>query len=36
MKVASIKGFAFVTGILLVGLALTPFVQSFNGRKGIL
>jgi hypothetical protein len=36
MKVGSLKGFAMLTGVLLVGLALTPFVQSFNGRKGIL
>lgn len=31
-----LKSFAITTAILLVGLALTPFVQSFNGKKGIL
>lgn len=36
MKVGSLKGFALLTGALLLGLALTPFVRGFNGRKGIL
>lgn len=36
MKVGSLKGFALLTGAMLLGLALTPFVQGFNGRKGIL
>lgn len=36
MKVASVKGVAMLTAILLVGLALTPFVKGFNGNKGVL
>lgn len=36
MKVGSLKGLALLTGAMLLGLALTPFLASFNGRKGIL
>ena len=36
MKLASVKGVAMLAGMMLVGLALTPFVQGFNGRKGVL
>lgn len=36
MKIASAKGVIMLAGFMLVGLALTPFVQSFNGRKGVL
>jgi hypothetical protein len=33
MKVASVKGVLFTAGILLVGLALVPFVRGFASNK---
>lgn len=34
MEIRSAKGFAIVTGILWIGLMLTPLVRGFGGGKG--
>lgn len=35
MKVASLKGLAILTGMILVGFALTPFVRGLAGAKAL-
>jgi hypothetical protein len=36
MKLASVKGVLTLSLIMLVGLALTPFVKPLTGAKGLI